>query len=51
MLNVVVGFYEGFALETLNVVVGFCEGFALGLLTAVDRPLPPLLVHDLADKR
>ena len=39
MLNVIVDFYEGFALETLNVVVDFCEGFALGLLTIVDRGL------------
>ena len=50
MLNVIVDFYKGFALETLNVVVDFCKGFALGLLTIVDRGLPLLLVHDLADK-
>jgi len=42
---------KGFALKMLNVIIDFYEGFALGLLTIVDKSLLLLLVHNLANKR
>jgi len=51
MLNVAIDLYKGFALEMLNIIMDFCEGFALGLLTAVNKSLLLLFMHDLANKR
>jgi len=48
---VAINLYKGFALEMLNIIMDFCEGFALGLLTAVNKSLLLLLMHDLANKR